>query len=354
MKFSDVRIVGKEKIPAITSPVLSQNTRLLLEMTTISFLLEDVYPIEVLAAVKFFGKNCIEVVVEGSPFHVRKENITEISDVTRHQDWGAYYDANPLIMVEFTTSIRVFLTGQNILNSCGGILAAFFDIDTLGEGKTPVMLSDEQIMTRIILPRIYKEAVELPNTQYTGSQKLKRWSAHKVSDNPIASVDIPDQMGCIICAVNGMGAIDFIETNLTEPVLEEFVAADANRGAIVKKASIGKDYIVMCVRLTLIEFAEMMLCVGPEIVILDHDEISSVDAWSNSVFDGVDPLQRMYALPAAAKINVLLKVNMCSKDWFDDIDGKYSWSDAIMKPIMAAGKILFKDRKETQKNATEK
>lgn len=347
MTFEEFCITPRELLPPISTPVLSKDTKIKLDIITISFVLKDIYPVEVLAAVRLFGRNCIEVISDGHPFHLNKKGLDDISEITNQPGWTEYYEKNLVVLVEYRTTIRVFLNGTNIRNACGYSLASFFDPDSLEAGKTPTLLSDEAIMTRVILPRIYKEAYELTITKDSHISGVGMWKPHKVTDNPIASVSLPNTTaGCILYAGNGVMSVDFIKTEASEECkTSDFAVSGKDHTPTCKPAIRGKDYVVICAKLPLIDFIELCLCMSPEIEILDHDDISSIEAWGYHIFDGVDSLKRMYALPAEERITVLVKINMADVTWIDAVR-KYNWAEAITPPLDALVSTLFKNKKK--------
>lgn len=346
MEFKDVKIEPRDLMPAFGSPVISKNTELILEMTVLSFEV-SLYPIEFLAMTKLFGKNNIEVV------RISELSKDEVPDIAlqeeMHRDGFSEYcdeicrlSGSERLICQYVITLKAYLTGKNILNACDGVTAEFFTKPE-NDGDDVTLLPEEDIMLKVILPRVYKYASsELFKTighGLTGEKAWvdRMWKPHRVMDNPVTYVDIPDLSSVILCCTGAHASVSFTSLNL---------AAEVRRYNEVPSGSVPYKYapyngssLILCAKMTLIDFIDMVATSPSCFTIIDHDEIPSMEPWNYKFLEKCDALTRSYFMPSNGYITVVVKVNTSDKQGLSKA-AMCNWYDVFKNTIENAMKVL--------------
>lgn len=360
MEFSNVIVNPKDGIPMIASPVLSKNTELQLETTSISFRI-SLRPIELIAMVRLFGRSCISVsrsrrtegshvfnglVREMAPDKYKEQITPDRVEGYRIAMFEACKDETLISQTEF--DCRVYLSGKNILNACSGVLANFYMKDDESEYK---LLDNDSIMTKVILPKIYHEVYDMAHTEgHVLKTEMpgvgKYWKPHKVTDNPFTNIGIDDNSVrvMVVTGVNGyvnLASDDFIEQFND---YKNAMLADTDE-AICKESSVGAEWMLLIARMPLLSFIEMSVLAPASWTILDNDDITAIPLWNHALLSDFDygSIERSSLMPANAQISAVIKINLRDLDnsirTVKQID---FWYDKYFRNTIEQARELFK------------
>lgn len=352
MYYDNVRITPPDLLPAISSPILSMDTRIKLEMTVISFEIE-LYPIELLAMVKLFGRSCIEVAWVKKD---ARELITEMSirsalDSADHSTAQKYFErveratgGSTDIIAQYRIHCKVQISGSNILNICDGVLCNLYV--QADEGSDVVIVNNDELMTKVILPRVYKTAFDMFKVIGYNVPGGTTYNPHRVIDNPTTRVAVPEENASVLLFCTGTnGFVDFTGADLLQQV-GKFNSRndDPNAGETAlpyKSAAFNGKSMIIFARISIIDFIMMQVTMPSSFNIIDSDDIPAISMWNDEFLSGIDALHRSYLLPADDKISCVVKINLTKGSGIEGINVNWEWYEKnFMHTIHQAFSVL--------------